>query len=137
MPAWIRAMVARPKEPWTPLARYTTVNGVLYVLLGLALYVGPWVGWNPQAEVDVGSGQLQGISIAVIGWFYIFGARTNRDSFGLATVADRLALPVLLLPLVLTGAVEWTRVLPLAIIDPILGVGAWWVWASTGRGESD
>lgn len=44
--------------------------------------------------------RIIGFAIAVIGWFYVFVARTNRNSFGLATLEDRMLLAAFVLPLV-------------------------------------
>lgn len=132
MPRWIEVMLSTPDEPLTPLARYTQVNGFLYLALGLVVYA-----W-PNVMGLVGAGQLEGqepalyrivgLAIAIIGWFYVMGARTNRDSFGLATFADRILVPFFVLPLVFTGQVDPMLVLPVAILDPILGVGAFVLW---------
>ena len=136
MPAWIRGMLARPNEPVTPLARYTTWNGVLYIVLGLQLYFWPGVVQvffmaDPFEAGEAGLLRAMGLCVAIIGWFYIFGSRTNRDSFGLATIGDRLLVPLFLLPLAWTGEVDPMIVVPLAVLDPLLAFGAWLIWKRT------
>ena len=136
MPAWIRGMLARPDEPVTPLARYTKWNGVLYLAIGLQLYFWPGAAQvlfraEPFEAGESGLLRVLGMAVAIIGWFYVFGSRTNRDSFGLATIADRALVPFLLLPLAWTGAVDPMIVIPFAILDPLLALGAWLIWART------
>ena len=132
MPRWIQVMLSTPDEPLTPLARYTQANGVLYLSLGFSIYAWPealsFLGADPLEGQEAGLCRMLGFAIAIIGWFYVMGARTNRDSFGLATFADRMLVPVFAVPLVVTGQVDPMIVLPIAILDPILGIGAFLIW---------
>jgi hypothetical protein len=132
MPRWIEVMLSAPDEPLTPLARYTQVNGLLYLALGVVVYAWPGVmglvGAGPLEGQEPALYRMLGLAIAIIGWFYVIGARTNRDSFGLATFADRILVPFFALPLVFTGQVDPMLVLPVAILDPILGIGAFVIW---------
>jgi hypothetical protein len=41
MPRWIEVMLSKSDEPLTPLARYTQVNGLLYLAFGLLIYAWP------------------------------------------------------------------------------------------------
>jgi hypothetical protein len=132
MPRWIEVLFSMPDEPLTPLARYTQANGLLYLTLGLVIYAWPGVmglvGAGPLEGQESALYRTLGFAIAIIGWFYVMGARTNRDSFGLATFADRILVPFFVLPLVVTGQVDPMLVLPVAILDPILGIGAFLIW---------
>jgi hypothetical protein len=132
MPRWIEVMLSTPDEPLTPLARYTQANGFLYLALGLGVYAWPGVmglvGAGPLEGQEPALYRTLGLAIAIIGWFYVMGARTNRDSFGLATFADRILVPFFVLPLVFMGQVDPMLVLPVAILDPILGIGAFVIW---------
>jgi hypothetical protein len=132
MPRWIEVMFSTPDQPLTPLARYTQANGFLYLALGLVVYAWPGVmglvGAGPLEGQEPALYRTLGLAIAIIGWFYVMGARTNRDSFGLATFADRILVPFFLLPLAFTGQVDPMIVLPFAILDPILGIGAFVIW---------
>lgn len=136
MPAWIVAMLATPDEPPTPLARYTKACGLFYGATGLFLYAFPG-GLSSAGAADPLQGQeaglirVLGMTLAVVGWFYWMGGRTNADSFGLGTVADRLLVPVFLLPLAATGAVDPGLIVPIAILDPLLGLGALLIWSRT------
>ncbi len=133
MPAWIRTMLSRPDQPATPLSRYTVANGAFYVVVGLVFFAAPGV---LLLLPDVGSFQGQeeglfraiGFTIAIIGWFYVFGGRTNADSFGLATVGDRLLVPIFLLPLGIMGQIPMSLAAAFSILDPVLGLGAYVVW---------
>ena len=149
MPRWIKVMLSTPDEALTPLARYTQANGLLYLALGFVVYVWPevmsLVGAHPlegQEPALAGDHIVKfanvGLSVAIVGWFYVIGGRTNRDSFGLATFADRILVPFFALPLVLAGHVDPMLVLPVAILDPILGIGAFLIWKrqSSPRGPS-
>lgn len=124
------------KPPATPLSTYTMWNGVLYMALGLSLFA-----WPGQAQLfffadpfvghEGGMLRLIGFVLVVVGWFYFMGGRTGATSFGLATVVDRMLVPVFLLPLGLLGEVDVHLVVPFAVLDPVLGAGAWVIWRRT------
>ena len=120
--------------PPTRLSRYTEWNGAFYLVFGVVTYVWPGVlqvlGAAPFQGSEQGLVRLTGFTLIVIGWFYVMGARTRANSFGLATVADRFVVPFFLLPLGLTGAVDPHIVVPFAIIDPLLAIGAIMIWRS-------
>src|SRR5262245_7844740 len=121
------------KGPSTPLSRYTTANGMFYIAVGATMLAWPGVLQTlmmaaPFAAGEAGLIRVVGFTVAIIGYFYVFGGRTGADSFGLATVVDRLLVPAALLPLGLSGAVDPHLVVPFAILDPVLGVGAFIVW---------
>ena len=75
-----------------------------------------------------------GMSLGLIGYFYIFGARTNVKSFGLSTIVDRLLVPFLILFVFSVSEINLVLVLPLAILDPTLAVVAYILWK---KDESD
>ena len=132
-------MLSRPAD-LTPLARYTQLNGFAYIAMGLLLYAWPEFtqmtpGTPPFEGTESGLVRLMGFTVAVVGWFYVFGGRTNRDSFGLATVADRLLVPFFMLPLALTGQVAGALIYPIAVLDPVLGIGAYLIWRRTSEAE--
>ena len=123
----------------TPLSRFTTWNGGLYLAFGLLLYAWPGVaqvllGLPPFQGGEPGLLRVAGFSLAVIGWFYVMGARTGADSFGLATVADRVLVPFFLGPLALSGAVDPRLVMGFIVLDPVLGIAAYLVWRRQSRG---
>ncbi|MEE2742615.1 MAG: hypothetical protein VYD54_01830, partial [Bdellovibrionota bacterium] len=56
--------------------------------------------------------------------------RTHKKSFGLATVFDRLILvPIFLGIILFKGNLDKEFFLPLLILDPILGLGAYYLWS--------
>jgi hypothetical protein len=132
MPKWIEIMLSTPNEPLSPLARYTQANGILYLVLGSTIYGWPGVtellGAGALDGQETGLVRVLGLAIAIIGWFYVIGGRTNRDSFGLATFADRILVPFLALPPAIAGQVDLMLVLPIAVLDPILGIVAFLIW---------
>ncbi|MGA7864661.1 MAG: hypothetical protein WCA23_11825 [Stellaceae bacterium] len=68
---------------------------------------------------------MTGMTVAVIGWLYVFGGRSGAQQFGPASVIDRVVLvPLVLVPLAIAGVFPHTLG-ALAILDPMLGIGAW------------
>jgi hypothetical protein len=128
---FFETLSASPRR--TPLSRYTAWNGALYLAFGALLYAWPGAAQvlflaEPYEAGEAGLVRVVGVTLAVIGWFYVMGARTGSDAFGLSTVVDRALIPVVLLPLAFTGAVDPHLVLPFAVLDPALALGAWLVW---------
>jgi hypothetical protein len=126
-------MLETPPGSPGALSRYTFWNGVVYLLVGATMYLVPGLVrmllfMAPFAGHEEGYMRLMGVAVAIIGWFYVFGARTGAASFGLATVADRVAVPILLLPLYFAGQVEAGLVVAFSTLDPVLGIGAYLVW---------
>lgn len=132
MSAFLDALTDRPPE-LSRLARYTIWNGYLYMALGLALFVAPQGMLELQFQVplrgyEVGLSNALGMTLLIIGWFYIMGGRTGRASFGLATVVDRALVPFLLTWLCARGQVPLLMALPFVILDPVLALGAFLIW---------
>lgn len=130
---WWRCMLETPTGSPSALSRYTFWNGAMYVVVGAALYLAPdmvrrLLLMMPFSGHEEGYLRLLGVTVAIIGWFYVFGARTRADSFALATVADRIAVPALLLPLYLTGQVPAGPIFAFALLDPLLALGAYLIW---------
>jgi hypothetical protein len=115
--------------------RLHLLEGAFYMLVGATWYM--WPGSVQvlmrappfQSVGEVGLVRSLGMLLAVIGYLYIFGARTGQDRFGVATILDRLLVPVLLVPLVIRGELTPQAGLPFAVIDPVLGIGAWVVYS--------
>jgi hypothetical protein len=126
-------MLETPAGPPSALSRYIAWNGALYLAIGAALLLAPEVVrkllfMDPFAGREEGYLRMLGAAVAVIGWFYVFGARTRADSFAMATIGDRIAVPALLLPLYFTGQVEAGPILAFALLDPLLALGAYLIW---------
>jgi hypothetical protein len=134
--SWWQSMLEAPAGPPGALSRYTFWNGVVYLVVGGSLYLAPdmvrkLLFMAPFSGHEEGYMRLLGVAVAIIGWFYVFGARTRADSFALATVADRIAVPVLLLPLYFTGQMPAGPVFAFALLDPLLALGAYLIWRRT------
>jgi len=125
---------AQPPGPHSLLSRYVVANGLLYLAIGAAMYLLPASLLAQVFLIESFSGYEEGlarsvgVTLAVIGWFYVMGGRTRADSFGLSTVVDRLLIPVVLVPLMMMGKVAVGMALPFAILDPVLGIGAYVIW---------
>jgi hypothetical protein len=137
--SFLEALLAKPKS--TPLSTYTTWNGVFYFVLGLSFFAWPGqvqllFGADPFEAGEAGLMRVIGFTVAILGWFYIMGGRTGAASFGLATVVDRVLVPAFLLPLGFSGSVDLHLVVPFAVLDPVLGIGAFIVWKRSTAGSS-
>lgn len=129
----------RPDDHRTRLTKFTEGCGFLYLFIGAAYF------FFPSLQVQLGmipayQGQEEallrfvGMSLGLIGYLYIFGARTNVKSFGLSTIVDRLLVPFLILFVFSVSEINLVLVLPLAILDPTLAVVAYILWK---KDESD
>jgi len=111
-------------------SRYTVMNGFIYLGCGALLIA--WPGATQTIFMDrafVGDEaaliRVMGMTVAVIGWLYVFGGRSGGRQVVAASVVDRLVLvPAVLVPLALAG-VFTHLLLAFAILDPLLGIGAW------------
>lgn len=136
MTTFLAALLRAPAG--TPLSRYTSANGILYVVLGIGLYAFPTLveagGADELTGGEPGLLRLAGFSLAVIGWFYLMGGRTGATSFGLATVLNRIVfVPAFLLPLALTDTADPYVVVPIVVLDLVLGLGALAIWLTRVR----
>ena len=133
MASFITELLERPKTPPTRLSRYTERCGYAYAVVGLLIFA------FPQSQVDLGlsppfQGQEEGLVrtlgfvLALIGYFYVFGGRTHHPSFGLATVLDRILVPVFLGIIYVSSEISLMLLLPLAVLDPVLAVGGYLCW---------
>ncbi len=124
-----RDLLAKPAS-LSAASKYSVMNGFVYLALGALFIV--WPGSVQAIFMDapfVGHEsalfRVVGLTIAVIGWLYLFGGRSGARQFGPASVLDRVVLvPAVLVPLVLAGVFPHTLG-AFAILDPALGVGAW------------
>jgi len=111
-------------------SRYTVMNGFIYLGVGALLIA--WPGVTQTIFMDrafVGDEaaliRVVGMAVAVIGWLYVFGGRSGGRQVVAASVVDRLVLvPAVLVPLALAGVFPHL-LLAFAILDPLLGIGAW------------
>jgi hypothetical protein len=111
-------------------SKYTVMNGVVYLACGALLIAWPGVTQTIFIERDfVGDEaaliRVMGMTVAVIGWLYLFGGLSGRRQVVAASVVDRLVLvPAVLVPLAIAGVFPHLLI-TFAILDPLLGVGAW------------
>jgi hypothetical protein len=111
-------------------SRYTVMNGVVYLGCGALLIA--WPGVTQTIFMDrafVGNEEalirVMGMTVAVIGWLYLFGGRSGGRQVVAASVIDRLVLvPAVLVPLAIAGVFPHLLI-TFAILDPLLGIGAW------------
>ena len=111
-------------------SKYTALNGLVYLGTG-ALFIA-WPGVTQTLFMDAdfvghegGLMRMIGLTLAVIGWLYLFGGRSGARQIVAASVVDRLVfVPAVLVPLAIAGVFPHLLV-TLAILDPLLAVGAW------------
>jgi hypothetical protein len=111
-------------------SKYTVMNGVVYLGCGALLIA--WPGVTQTIFMDrafVGHEEalirVMGMTVAVIGWLYLFGGRSGARQIIAASVVDRLVLvPAVLVPLAIAGVFPHLLI-TFAILDPLLGIGAW------------
>jgi hypothetical protein len=113
------------------------------LLLGATFYAWPGsvqvlLRAPPFQGGEAGLVRAVGMTLALIGYFYVAGSRTGLDRFAVATILSRLVfVPSLLLALVATGELSPELGVPFAVVDPALAVGAWIVHArSEGRARA-
>ena len=111
-------------------SRYTVMNGFIYLGCGALLIA--WPGATQTIFMDrafVGDEaaliRVMGMTVAVIGWLYVFGGRSGGRQVVAASVVDRWVLvPAVLVPLAMAGVFPHLMI-TFAILDPLLGIGAW------------
>lgn len=115
-------------------SKFTLLNGVIYLAAGALLLIWPGAVQTLFLDPDfVGHEaslvRILGMTVAVIGWLYIFGGRSGGRQFVAAGVMDRIILvPIVLVPIAMAG-VFTHLLLTFAILDPLLGLVAWYLLA--------
>ena len=112
-------------------AKYTVLNGVAYMAVGTLLIAWPGVtqtvfqGRSFCRTRSSAHARNRGLTVAVIGWLYIFGGRSGARQFVAASVVDRLVfVPLVLIPLAIAGVFPHLFV-TFALLDASLAIGAW------------
>ena len=129
------SLIADLKESPSDLAassKFTLLNGIIYLSAGTLLMI--WPGAVQTLFLDsefVGREaalvRILGMTVAIIGWFYFFGGRSGGRQIVAASVLDRIVLvPLVLLPLSMAGVFSHL-LLMFAILDPLLGLVAWYL----------
>ena len=125
----IKELLARPPNLPT-MSKYTAISGVIYLAAGALLVAWPGATqalFTDRAFVGDEHGLVRviGLTVAVIGCFYLFGGRSGARQIVAASVVNRLTfVPAVLLPLALSGVFPHLLV-TFAMLDPALAIGAW------------
>jgi hypothetical protein len=114
----------------TTASKYTAMNGFIYLGAGVIFIFWPGAVQTlfmdaPFAGKEEALFRVIGMTLAVIGWLYVFGGRSGGRQFVAAGVLDRWVLvPGVLVPVALAGVFPHTF-LAFALLDVSLAVGAW------------
>jgi hypothetical protein len=125
----VGALLEKPANLSTA-SRYTLMNGLIYLMTGVLFIVWPGSIQTLFRDADFvgheeGLIRVIGLTVTIIGWMYLFGGRSGARQAVAASVVDRLVfVPVVLIPLALAGVFPH-MLLTLAILDPLLAIGAW------------
>ncbi len=123
-------------------SKFTILNGIIYMGAGTLLMIWPGAVQALFLEPEfVGREsalvRILGMTLAIIGWFYFFGGRSGSRQVVAASVIDRIVLvPIVLVPLALSGVFPRLLV-AFAILDPVLGVVAWYLLNKEQSTETD
>eukprot|EP00697_Spironema_sp_BW2_P017707 gnl/Spiro4/9484_TR5020_c0_g1_i2.p1 gnl/Spiro4/9484_TR5020_c0_g1~~gnl/Spiro4/9484_TR5020_c0_g1_i2.p1 ORF type:complete len:143 (-),score=24.29 gnl/Spiro4/9484_TR5020_c0_g1_i2:110-490(-) len=104
------------------------IHGSLYMVTALLLVFAPNFAMQLfLCPPVVGAQALQwttvtGVTLGIIAYFYIACGWLNSHEFALASLIDRAAVPVLLLPLAYAGKIELNLALAFSILDPLLAL---------------
>ena len=129
----IKALLEKPPS-LTTASKYTVVNGFIYIAVGFLLIVWPGVTqtlFRDAAFVahEEGLVRVIGLTVIVIGWLYVFGGRSGARQIIAASVIDRLIfVPAVLIPVAMAGVFPHL-LLTFAVLDALLAVGAWILFA--------
>ena len=120
---FLDTLMALPAGGQSKLAKFVSLQGIFYMVVGAAMSVCPsgllaLISGMPTEQL--GLVRVCGFMVVLIGWFYFFGGRTGADSFAMATVADRLVVPIVLMAMVLLADVSLQLAAPFAVLDPVL-----------------
>jgi hypothetical protein len=111
-------------------SKYSIMNAYIYLGLGALFIVFPGSVQAifmdaPFAAHEEALFRVLGLTVAVIGWLYLFGGRAGGRQFGPASVLDRVILvPAVLVPVASFGVFPHV-LLTFALLDVSLGIGAW------------
>ncbi len=111
-------------------SKYTVMNGYIYLALGALFILWPGAVQTlfldaPFAGHEGALFRLIGLTIAVIGWLYLFGGRSGGRQVVAASVLDRwILVPAVAVPVALSGVFPHA-VLAFALLDAALALGAW------------
>jgi hypothetical protein len=111
-------------------SKWTAMNGYVYLSLGALFIVWPGAIQTifrdaPFAGHEGALFRMLGLTIAVIGWLYLFGGRSGGRQIVPASVLDRwILVPGVGIPVALSGVFPHT-ILAFVLLDVSLALGAW------------
>ena len=111
-------------------SKYTAMNGLIYLGFGALVLVWPAMVQTIFRDATFVANEaalirVLGMTVMVIGWFYLFGGLSGGRRIVAASVLNRVVLvPLVLVPLAIAGVFPHF-LLTFAVLDPTLGVGAW------------
>jgi len=110
-------------------SKYTGANGLIYLGAGTLVLIWPGMLQTIFRDAEfIGNEaaliRVIGMAVMVIGWLYLFGGLSGGRRIVAASVLDRIVLvPLVLVPVTLAGVFPHFM-LPFAVLDPTLGIGA-------------
>ena len=124
----IQALAEKSAAP-SPAARFTSISGLLYLGMGLTICALPSLVPTlfiepPFTGREAGLFRLVGWIMAVVGWFLWIGGRSGARSLVAAGIIARLAVPLVVLPLAMSGVMPHMMVV-FGVLDPVTGLLTW------------
>ena len=119
-------------------SKYAAMNGLIYLGIGILVLIWPGVVQTIfRDEEFVGNEatliRVMGMTVMVIGWLSLFGGLSGGRRIVAASVLDRIVLvPLVLVPVTIAGVFPHFM-LPFAVLDPTLGIGAWLLLSRSER----
>ena len=110
-------------------SRFTSMSGLFYLGMGLTICALPTLipmlfSEPPFAGREAGLFRLVGWIMAVVGWFLWIGGRTGAHAFVAAGIVARLAVPLVVIPLAMTGVFPHMMYV-FGVLDPVSGIVTW------------
>jgi len=124
----IHALAEKSAAPSTA-SRFTSLSGLFYLAMGLTICavpaLVPMLFFEPGfAGREAGIFRLVGWIMAVVGWFLWIGGRSGVRSLVAAGIVARLAVPLVVAPLALSGVFPH-MMLVFGVLDPLSGLLTW------------
>jgi hypothetical protein len=111
-------------------SKWTAMNGYIYMTLGALFILWPRAVQTifrdePFAGHESALFRMLGLTIAVIGWLYLFGGRSGGRQIVPASVLDRwILVPAVGVSVALSGVFPHA-ILAFVLLDASLALGAW------------
>jgi hypothetical protein len=111
-------------------SKWTAMNGYIYLSLGALFIIWPGAVQTlfrdePFVGREEGLFRVIGMTVAVIGWLYLFGGRSGGRQIVPASVLDRwILVPAVGISVALSGVFPHA-ILAFVLLDASLALGAW------------